>query len=80
MKFVSFTILHVSFMVQVSNKIQEENTNEFRLKWNNYKNSDKKSARNLWYMQEHFVKQFNSEGHSGFHGKASLALIYKAVQ
>ena len=54
-----------------------ETTNEFRLRWNNYKSNDRKNARNEACMQEHLVEHFKSEGHSGFLGNVSITLIDK---
>ena len=42
-----------------------ETTNDFRLRWNNYKINDRKNARNEAYMQEHFFEHFKRKGHSG---------------
>ena len=43
-----------------------ETTDEFRLRWNNYKSNDRKTARNEACTQEHWIKNFKSEGLSGF--------------
>ena len=45
-----------------------ETTDDFRLRWNNYKNNDRKNARNEACMQEHLFQHFKSEGHSKITG------------
>ena len=54
-----------------------ETTDEFRLRWNNYKSNDRKNARNEACTQEHLFEHFKSEGHSGFLGNVSITLIDK---
>ena len=54
-----------------------ESTDEFRLRWNNYKNNDRENARNELCMQEHLFEHFKSEGHSGFLGNVSVTLTDK---
>ena len=54
-----------------------ETTDEFRLRWNNYKSNDRKNARNETCMQEHLFEHFKSEDHSGFLGNVSITLIDK---
>ena len=54
-----------------------ETTEEFRLRWNNYKNNDRKNAQNEPCMQEHLFEHFKSEGHSGFLGNVSITLTDK---
>ena len=54
-----------------------ETTDEFRLRWNNYKSNDSKDARNEACMQKHFFEHFKMEGHSGFLGKVSIILTDK---
>ena len=51
-----------------------ETTDEFRLRWNNYKSTDRKNTRNEACTQE---QHFKSEGHSGFLGNVSIPLIDK---
>ena len=55
----------------------EETTDEFRLKWSNYKSIDGKNARNKACTQEHLFEHFKSEGHSGFLGNVSITFIDK---
>ena len=52
-----------------------ETTDEFRLRWNNYKSNDRKNARNEACIQEHLFEHFKHEGHSGFLGNISIKLI-----
>ena len=52
-------------------------TDEFRLRWNDYKINDRKNARNETCMQEHLFEHFKSEGHSGFLGNVSITLMGK---
>ena len=54
-----------------------ETTDEFRLRWNNYKSNDRKNAWNEACTQEHLFEHFKSEGHSGFLGNVSITLIDK---
>ena len=55
----------------------EETTDEFRLRWSNYKSNDGKNARNKACTQEHLFEHFKSEGHSGFLGNVSITFIDK---
>ena len=54
-----------------------ETTDAFRLRWNNYKNKDRKFQRNESCMQQHLYEHFYSEGHNGFLGNVSISLINK---
>ena len=54
-----------------------ETTDNFRYRWNNYKDSDRKHSRKESCMQEHFFKYFNSMGHSGFLNNVLITLIDK---
>ena len=54
-----------------------ETTDEFRLRWNNYKSYDRKNALNEVCTQEHLFEHVKSEGHSGFLGNVSITLIDK---
>ena len=54
-----------------------ETTDEFRLRWDNYKSNDSKDARNEACMQKHFLEHFKMEGHSGFLGNVSIILTDK---
>ena len=52
-------------------------TDEFRLRWNNYKSNDRKNAWNEAYTQEHLFEHFKSEGLIGFLRNVSITLIDK---
>ena len=54
-----------------------ETTDAFRLRWNNYKDNDRKFQRNESCMQQHLYGHFYSEGHIGFLGNVSISLIDK---
>ena len=54
-----------------------ETTEEFWLRWNNYKSNYRKNARNEAYMQEHLFDHFKSEDHCRFLGSVSITLIDK---
>ena len=43
-----------------------ETTDEFRLRWDNYKSNDSNDAWNEARMQKHLFEHFKMEGHSGF--------------
>ena len=53
-----------------------ETADEFRLRWNNYKNNDRKNVRNETCMQKHLFEHFKSEGHSGFPPNVSVTLTH----
>ena len=55
-----------------------ETTDEFHLRWNNYKSNNNKNARNKGCMEENLFEHFKGEGHSGFLGHVSVILIDKA--
>ena len=55
----------------------QKTTDDFRLKWNNYKNNDRKNAQNEACMQEHFFEHFKSQGHSSFLGNVSITVTDK---
>ena len=46
-----------------------ETTDAFRLRWNNYKDNDRKFQRNESCMQQHLYEHFYSEGLNGFLGE-----------
>ena len=54
-----------------------ETADAFRLRWNNYKDNDRKFQRNEICMQQHFYVHVYSEGHNRFLGNISISLIYK---
>ena len=69
---------HLSFCIQVFWKnLFRETTDEFRRRWNNYKNNDRKNARNEACMESHLLEHFKDEGHSGFPENVSIAIIDK---
>ena len=49
----------------------------FRLRWENYKDNDKKFQRNESWMQQHLYEHFYIKGHNGFLGNVSISLIHK---
>ena len=59
------------------NKYVGERADAFRLRWNNYKENDRKFQRNEIYMQQHLYEHFYSKGHNGFLGNVSIILIDK---
>ena len=59
------------------NRYIGETTNDFCVRWSNYKSNDKKNARSQACMQEHLFEHFKREGHSGFLGNVSITLIDK---
>ena len=54
-----------------------EITDQFRLRWNNYKSNDRKFKREEPCMQEHFYEHFYSDGHNGFLEDFAITLINK---
>ena len=54
-----------------------ETTDAFWLRWNNYKDNDRKFQRNESCMQQHLYEQFYTEGHNGFLGNVSISLLDK---
>ena len=54
-----------------------ETTDEFQVRWNNYKSNDRKNAWNEACTQKYLFEHFKSEGHSGFLGNVSITLIDK---
>ena len=52
-------------------------SDRFRLKWNNYKDNDRKALRREEHMQPELFEHFHSEEHNGFLQVCSIALIYK---
>ena len=55
-----------------------ETTDQFRLRWNNYKSNDRKKAPNETCMQELFFEHFKSGYHGGFLVNVSITLIDKS--
>ena len=54
-----------------------ETTDQFRLRWNNYKSNDRKFKRGEPCMQEHLFEHFYSDGHNGFLEDVAITLIDK---
>ena len=54
-----------------------ETIDNFRYRWNNYKDNDRKHSRKESCMQEHLFIHFDSIGHNGFFNNVSITLIDK---
>ena len=54
-----------------------QTVDEFRHRWNNYKDNAKKFERNEHCKQRHLYEHFNLAGHSGFLNDAYVTLIDK---
>ena len=54
-----------------------EETDAFRLRWNNYKANDRNFPKNEGCIQQHLYKHFYGEGHNGFLGSFSISFIEK---
>ena len=54
-----------------------ETIDGFRLRWNNYKNNDRKNVQNKTWMQEHLFEHLKSKGHCGFLENVLVTLIDK---
>ena len=52
-------------------------TDRFRLRWNNYKDNDRKAQRGEEHMQPELFQNFHSEGHNRFLPDCSITLINK---
>ena len=52
-----------------------ETTNQFRLRWNNYKSNDRKLKRGHPYMKYHQYDHFYSDGHNGFLQDVAITLL-----
>ena len=50
---------------------------DFRLRWNNYKDNNRKYLRKEACMQQHFFEHFSSKDHSGFLDDVSIIFIDK---
>ena len=50
---------------------------KFRLKWNNYKDNDRKAQRGEEHMELELFEHFHSEEHNGFLQDCSITLIEK---
>ena len=49
-----------------SKKYTAETTDQFRLRWNNYKSNDTKFEEGEPWMQEHLYEHFFTDGNNGF--------------
>ena len=54
-----------------------ETTDQFRLRWNNYKSNDRKFKRREPCIQKHLFEHFYSDGHNGFLEDVAITLIDK---
>ena len=54
-----------------------ETVDEFKLRWNNYKNNDRKFQIVESCLQEHLFRHFHCERHKGFRKDVSITLIDK---
>ena len=52
-------------------------TDRFRLRWNNYKDNDRKAQRGEEHMQPELSEHFHSEEHNGFLQDCNITLIEK---
>ena len=52
-------------------------TDIFRLRWNNYKDHDRKAQQGEEHMQPELFEHFHSEEHNGFSQDCSITLIDK---
>ena len=66
-----------SHMKVLGKQYVEEITDEFRLRWKNYKSNDRINAWNEAFRQEHLFQHFIIEGYSGFLGDVSITPIDK---
>ena len=57
-----------------------ETTDQFRNRWNNYRDNTWKFDRKESSMQEHLCKHFDTKGHKSFLNKESLHLIIKQME
>ena len=60
-----------------SNHYIGQTSEEFRLRWNNYKSNNRKHQRLESCIQEHLFEHFNEEGHHGFLEDVSSTFIDK---
>ena len=51
--------------------------NNFCLRWNNYKDNNRKYLRKESCMQQHLSEHFSSEGHNSFLDEVSIIFIDK---
>ena len=56
-----------------------QTVDEFRHRWNNYKDKARRFERGEQCMQRHLYEHFNLAGHSGFLNDVSVTLIDKTV-
>ena len=65
------------YIILIPMVIVGETTDTFRLRWNNYKDNDRKFQRNESCMLQHLYEHFCSKGINGFLGNVSTSLIDK---
>ena len=54
-----------------------ETTDQFKVRWNNYKCNDRKFNRGEHCAQEHLYEHFYSDGHNGYLEDLAITLINK---
>ena len=54
-----------------------ETTDQFKLRWSNYKSNDKKFKKGEHCMSEHLYEHFFNDGHNGFIKDVVITLIDK---
>ena len=67
-----FTSLHICLKQYV-----EQTVEEFRYRWNNYKNNGRNYQEYGTCMQQHLFEHFSDEGHHSFLEDVSITLIDK---
>ena len=60
-----------------SKQYNEETTDQFRLRWNNYKSNNRKFKRGKLCVQEHLFEHSYSDGHNGFLDDVAITLTDK---
>ena len=63
---------------QCSKQCVCQTIDDFRFRWNKYKDNNRKYQRSEMCMQEHLFRHFSSPGHNGFLNDVSIAFIDKA--
>ena len=62
-------------LLKMLQTIYWRNSKHFRLRWNNYKSTDRKFQRGERCQQKHLFRNFYSEGHDAFVKDVSITLI-----
>ena len=57
--------------------ILRSNYRQFRFRWNNYKDNNRKYRRSETCMQKHLFRHFSSPGHNGYLNDVSITFIDK---